>query len=157
MKKCGKPVKAARNGVDRGKCTNLAGHTGVHSSNTCRLCGIVLTAENLYPSWRGRNGGSCISCARAYSDEQWRQKTPLGFLIRTVRIPGEIYTLSCGCSGIWPSLGTSNLFVVTSRNKRWTCRIAKILNSSKVSAIKHQYVPIDSKTPHSVIRQMMGK
>jgi hypothetical protein len=47
---CGKPVKPAKNGVDRGLCTRPAGHTGKHSSMTCIECGIALTKKNAPPS-----------------------------------------------------------------------------------------------------------
>ena len=65
-KKCGKDIRPARNGVDRGTCTLPRKHMGGHASDTCSGCGVALTAKNWTPGRRKpRQGRMCKHCLNA--------------------------------------------------------------------------------------------
>jgi len=143
-KRCGKPVKVAKNGVKRGSCTNRAGHQGKHGNKTCSHCGVALTKENSHTSHL-RNGGWCKVRALEYACEKYNR------VPRNVQRPGSFHTFTlCGCSGILPPKGESNKFSQVA-----SCRVSKILGVSQVAARKFGHTPIDIKTPHSVIRELM--
>jgi hypothetical protein len=63
----------------------------------------------------------------------------------------------CGCTGLLPKRGKSNLFAVWRTSGSWGCRVTAILGSSLRDAKAGGFKPIDPNTPHSVIRKMMRK
>ena len=155
---CGKPVGLSESGTDRGFCCRPKYHSGACSSDTCRVCGVVLTEDNKekHPTDRRCNG-----CASAYQRGLRRNK---GISARNIQHPGGQHTFPCGCSGVLPERGSSNLFVQGPRRQSSTskligfaCRVRGILNKSSREAKIGGYKPIDQSISHAFIREMMAK
>src|SRR6266851_7348193 len=147
MKKCGKAVKTAKNGVNRGKCTLLARHSGGdHVNSTCLSCGRRT---------QRKTDGRCRECyneSRRQKQHQKHSNKPMNF-----QMSGSSHTFPrCGCSGILPARRSeSNLFTRSVGGRSWQCRVGMILLNSRRDAVKWAYVPIDINTSHSVIRKLM--
>ena len=76
---------------------------------------------------------------------------------RPSQIPGEPHIFPCGCRGVLPlHTGESNLFAC-GIGRTFSCRISQILVSSNHWARQLKHVPVNRKTPHSLIRRMMGR
>lgn len=155
MKLCGKPMSKAKNGANRGACTQNVLHTGQCGSETCSLCGTNLDPQNtpLTQKHKGRRSGACRSCnsmrvrhANGYDPENYQQT-------------GKLHTFSsCGCTGVLPALGCSNKFARNNSavaNANFGCRVSAILNASAASARKRGYRPIPLSISHAIIRKMM--
>lgn len=157
MKRCGKPIKPAKNGVDRGVCTKPPGHKNHHGNGTCPLCGIKLTSRNTSPSHFRRGSGMCRKCSLAclQKSRRLRNVSPRNFQVR-----GQLYTFICGCSVVLPE--HSNRFVIVRKphkphrsHKSSECRVSQILSTSNNSARKYGYTSIEPSTPHHAIHKMM--
>jgi len=145
----------SKSGNDRGVCSKEANHKGRHGNQTCYRCGEYLTSNNAPPSSVRRHSGPCSKC---HVEEQ---RERLGRTPKERPVPGAQFTFRCGCSGILPSPGQSNLFAKCNSKKKpghFKCRVHTILYANTDSAKRYGgYVPIDPTTPHSVIREMMEK
>jgi hypothetical protein len=155
---CGKPVGKAKNGVERGSCTNRAGHQGQHGSKTCPCCGTVLTKENVYGNQWKNNSGWCKGCCLKKQNKIQRKGD--NHIPRKVKTPGSFHTFTlCGCSGILPQKGKSNKFAVCNdiygTYSGSQCRVKDIFSASRCSAERGGHTPIDPQTSHSVIRKLM--
>jgi hypothetical protein len=144
---CGKPIKKARNGSARGACILPSRHTSRCVNRTCRFCGIPTTRYNSLKS----RPYECKPCLNA--DRRFRR----GSVEYVKQEAGKLHTFPfCRCVGILPKRGKVNKFAVYQRTSGdFMCRVSNILSSSRGSAKKHKYVPIDANTPHSVIRKLM--
>jgi hypothetical protein len=154
-KLCGKPVKKARNGKDRGYCTRPRGHMSNHGNRTCYHCSDPLTKENCAPSRFKKGSGMCASCAKN-SCEAYRRRH--GTKARNYQTPETFHKLRCGCEDILPKLGESNQFVYRQRSSSrstWACRVEGIIKGIISAAKKRGYKPILPSPPHSKIREMM--
>ena len=69
-----------------------------------------------------------------------------------IQFPGRPHMFPCGCSGILSDKSNKFTVVVSGRNK---CRVARILGTSQRVAKRDGCAPINIKTPHSVIRELM--
>lgn len=148
MRKCNKPIGLAKSGVDRGFCSSPAGHRGPHGNKTCPHCGEKLTVDNSSPSVR-RNSGRCTKCSLDL------QRKRLGQEPARYQVPGQKYTFPCGCSGILPNTGESNMFAMQRSSGNHRCRVAHIINMSGQKARIGRHAPIPPNTPHSDIRELM--
>jgi hypothetical protein len=149
--RCGKRVGYAHNGNSRGFCRKRLNHLGACLSKTCRFCGATLTEVNTWRCFWINRVSLCRICANRESRKRrWRR----GATPRNVQTPGKQHTFPCGCSGILPKYGKSNLFAVVTTNKNFVCRITRLFASGRWAKTRG-YAPIDSTTPHSVIRKMM--
>jgi hypothetical protein len=76
--------------------------------------------------------------------------------LRKRQVPGAPHTFLCGCSGVLPIKGESNQFSrFKSGGSGFICRALYILLASKEAARRGGYAPIDKRTPHSLIRELM--
>lgn len=153
---CGGQMPKAKNGSDRGTCTERPKHHGKHGNETCSGCGIRLTVKTARPSLirnKRRRSGLCRKCSTSNYQQIRRQ---LGIPIRKWQQPGKRHTFSCGCTGILPQIGDSNKFAI-GNDRNFYCRIRAILNSSRGAAKKKRYRPISPSTPHTTIRELMEK
>jgi hypothetical protein len=147
-RKCGKPIRKAKNGADRGVCMRKPEHNGHCSSRTCLYCGIQFTKGNSV------SNGFCKDCNREQSRD-WKRKH-LGYQPMNRQTPGEFHTFPCGCSGVLPQeRGTSNQFAIKVLKQGWACRVTAVLGGIRKQSERDGYKPIDLNTPHSVIRKMM--
>lgn len=151
MGSCGKLVKPAKNGKNRGVCCLFAGHRGNHGSVTCASCGIALTSQTATQSRLLRGSGKCRKCSLEYSRE-WGGHKP-----QNRSEPGKYHIFQpCGCSGILPEKGHSNQFAISSpSSQKFRCRAGSILAGSIVQAKKNGYVAISRNTTHQDIRILM--
>jgi hypothetical protein len=149
---CGKPIKKAKNGADRGTCTYKKGHNGAPitcGNGTCYVCGVLLSEDNACLSVVAKRSGSCRGC--------WKRIMRLhgSHEPKNIQIPGAVHTFSCGCSEVLPEKrGQSNKFALWS-TRGWACRVTRILDGSVQAARKYGHQPIDPTLSHSVIRKMM--
>lgn len=162
---CGELVRPAKNGASRGVCTRPKGHTGIHGNETCTHCGVQLTPENSPPISRKvgearRRRTTCTKCDTANQRRLYKRKE------FKPQIPGEFWTFPCGCSGILPEIGKSNLFAhghnvykrkETHRDFNYTCRVSQVVAGGNCEARSKGYKPIDPETPHHIIRAMMDE
>jgi hypothetical protein len=148
MKKCTKPIPAAKNGVARGTCAHPLGHLGRCGNCTCPLCGVKKTTKNSSPSKRLRNGSPCKICYLELS-RAWTGCAP-----KKRQIPGQPYMFPCGCCGTLPARGQSNAFA-RYNGSQFTCRVVAILNAGHKNCKNRGYVPVSPQTPHKTIREMM--
>src|SRR5271156_3516059 len=150
---CGKLVRKANNGADRGTCTKPKGHRAQCRSGRCSDCGILISTKNSPPSVVAKGSGKCSRCQLDYEQ---RKRDLAGCTKRRRQTPGQRHEFPCGCSGTLPEKrGQSNQFAVASRHGSWSCRVLSILNSSQKLARDFGYAPIDPNTSHSVIRKLM--
>jgi hypothetical protein len=156
MSKCKKQIRPAVNGASRGFCAKQKGHKSLCGNSTCVNCGIHLTKNN-----RNHNKNwlhICSDCFRIrYRKYNRTQRDRLGSKPQNCGTANTSHTFSCGCSGVLPDIGKSNAFAVrASKTKsQWSCRIAKVLAASQFAAARKNHVPINLKTPHHIIRDMM--
>ena len=146
--KCEKKMPLDKKGNDRGVCCKEMVHLAHCGNGTCYRCGIKLTKENANTTVVRKGSGRCRQCATVISQES-RGNAPRNF-----QTLGSLHIFPCGCSGILPTVRSSNQFVNYARNG-FSCRVTRILNSSQQAAKKFGHVPINPNTPHSTIRQMM--
>jgi len=130
---CGKAIKAAKSGTERGSCTRDVGHSGNHGNETCPQCGVAST---------------CGWCRKCYRNKY-------NMAPKNWQTPGSFHCFPCGCSGILPQRGESNKFAKDMFKKVARCRVGFILMLSQHHAKENGCAPIDSQTPHSVIRKLM--
>lgn len=149
LKLCGKSMKRAKNGADRGVCSQLFGHSGLCSSETCSRCGIKLTFKTARKQRTKRMQGPCKECAKDYYSQ--------GHAPRNYQIPGKRHIFPCGCIGVLPKGAAANKFSFGSKGKWFVCRVSKILSFSSIAAKNRGYVPIPRNTPHLIIRKMMDE
>jgi len=151
-KTCGKKMPLANNGNERGFCTLQIGH-GRCGNGTCFGCGVKLRKVNSRPSVFKKGFGQCRNCWRKYVFDRRRLN---GCHVMNRQTPGRAHIFPCGCSGTLPcSKGEANQFASATK-RTWTCRVTKILLGSKDTSKRYGYKPIDQKTPHKVIRQLMA-
>ena len=107
---------------------------------------MLFTKTNSCASVRRNKGGLCRVCAKE------RARQVYGHKPKNSQVAGKRHTFPCGCSGVLPLKGQSNLFCY-----RGMCRISKILWSNLKIAERCGYKPMDVNTPHTLIRKMMKK
>ncbi len=148
--------KSQTGNIDRGVCTREKRHSGRCGNGTCPGCGITLTSENATPSTVSHGSGRCLTCS-AWRYHKTRKRK--GSNPQTYQIADSPFTFSCGCSGVLPHLGKSNLLAKAMSRTRdeWACRVATILKASRFNGEKQGYKSIDPNTPHSVIRTLMNE
>jgi hypothetical protein len=141
-KLCRKSLKA-KNGEGRGTCMRRSGHNGGHGTKTtCRDCAVRLTKDNSVSYCP-----MCRDCRTNY------QRATHGSKPLNRQMPGKKHTFLCGCSGILPKQRRQPNKFAVAVSSNWACRAAIILKNSKFHAKK--YKPMDSNTPHSLIRELM--
>ena len=142
----------ATNGAERGTCIKPLAHRHKCASRTCFVCGAFLIAGVATPSTVARGTGQCHSCAASDSRALSRAR---GVKPMNIQISGQPHTFPCGCSGVLPAKrGESNKFAKW-HGLVWKCRAGFIIGTSQHAAQARKYTPIDSNTPHSIIRGMM--
>ena len=138
---CGKLLETKTGGL-RGKCVRPFNHHGLHGNSLCYHCGVV-------PKIPDGKHGVCLSCHNINVKKR-RDRPPLN-----VQILGASHTFPCGCSGILPkNNGEQSLFAITADNG-YSCRVSCIISSSRVNARGGNFAPVNPKTPHFKIREMM--
>ena len=115
----------------------------------CPKCSLLLTPSTACPSVV-KKGGFCRKCHTI------RSRVKYGCREQNRQHPGETHIFLCGCSGVLPKEGRSNVFACW-MNRSFICRVSKILASSRNDGRKRGYVSVDSNTPHSDIRKLMDR
>jgi len=142
---CGKRVTKAKNGKARGRCTRVFKHRCVCANDTCTSCGVRKTKNNTFLSHV--KSGMCKECVHV-------QCGSLSY--RSKRMPGQSYKFRCGCEGILPRLGRSNILAVALGEGKYYCRVSRIIHCSEFASKRKHIVPISKSTPHRIIRKMMA-
>lgn len=112
----------------------------------------MLTTENACASVVTKGSGICRECKTAH------QRNRIGAKPRNFQHLGAPHTFStCGCSGILPDTWSdANKFATRATNTGgFGCRAKSILDGSQASARRDGGVPINTDTPHEVIRKFM--
>lgn len=147
MRKCNKRLLAV-NGNSRGRCERGVRHRGRCANRRCWRCGIGLTKKTAAPSIIRLGCGLCSRCNTEH------KRFNGGHGSRNFQTARHFHRFPCGCSGILPSSGKSNVFAYWCGKFR--CRVSIILlRSSRSSSKKRGYKSIDATTSHSLIRKLM--
>jgi hypothetical protein len=151
---CGKPVRKATNGADRGTCIWPKGHFGMHGNRSCYKCGVVFSSENTAPSILEKGCGACRACDKEKhrAGRVSRGLPPPQY--KTPQASQAPHTFPCGCVGMLPERGQSNRYAKWC-SSAWRCRVTCIIRGNNNEARSGNYAPIDRDTPHSAIRAMM--
>lgn len=77
--------------------------------------------------------------------------------VEVLKKPGELWWFTCGCNGVLPKQGESNLFAVWRGGIRpnWYCRVARLLGSGLAKGQDRGYEAIKQNTPHAIVRELM--
>jgi hypothetical protein len=150
FKLCGKNIGLAKNGIFRGTCARIKGHSGKHGNDTCFDCGIKLNNKNMSLARRktGRKSGNCAECLKLYHRKKY------GYSPMNYQIPKERYIFLCGCSGVLPIRGQSNQFAKWNSGF-WVCRVSQIIMGSQKNARHRGHTPISKDVNHATIRKLM--
>jgi hypothetical protein len=151
MKKCNKPMPKAKNGKSRGRCRHPFNHHWKCGNRTCPDCGVLLNKGNTTSSTLSgiNKSGTCLRCANARRQRMYGRKAI------NIQKPRRKHTFPCGCSGYLTAFGGANKFSVNHGTSNFGCRVSFMLLGSRKAARLYGYVPIDPKTPHHVIRNLM--
>lgn len=122
----------------------------------CVVCGSEFHSRGCCPRQEVYCSDVCKNKAR------WaRQRASLGIgSRRSPQAQGQDYTFACGCSGMLPKVGESNLFAVWGGNHTrnqiggtWACRVTGILLSAKQNARLQGHATLCAS--HATIRHLM--
>jgi hypothetical protein len=116
----------------------------------CSGCDNQLTKKTAASNVIQRGYGYCRQCHLS-RQRRFGNHKPLNLQIQKTE-----HVFPCGCMGVLPEQKQSNIFAKWSSHG-WSCRVSTILNSSRAVGIRYRHIPINSGTPHSIIRTMMDK
>jgi hypothetical protein len=145
MKLCGKLMPKAKNGTDRGLCTRLCRHTGLHGNKTCPDCGAKLVMH----SSKSRGNGCCGECSTK------KVRLLYGHAPAARQKAGQGYSFPCGCGGVLPNEARKGNQLAVWTGFNWWCRVSHILSQSRNEARRWKHRAISPDTPHWIIRQLM--